>query len=160
MVRSPASRAFQPASGRLLRLIGSGRFHTVEGFGVGVKIALIVVGSVLATLLLVAACGTAVILVSDGGAPTEDAGDDYCSDEKQRELASLQDNEGETINSPRLFRRATARLLRITKDAPRGAWCVENELENYITLWNSQGGQRGWGDAEEQVKRLRARQRR
>ena len=47
-----------------------------------------------------------------------DPGDRYCSAEKEDQLAALETGSGETVNSPRLLRRATRRFIRATRDAP------------------------------------------
>jgi hypothetical protein len=120
-------------------------------------------GIFLGGALLIGAC--AVLLAAEpelegtGGKAT-DAGDDYCTAEKQDELAALELGAGETINSPRLLRRATRRFLRENRDAPTGAWCVDQELEFLIDVWNGYRGDDRFPESAEQVRELREFERR
>ncbi len=113
-------------------------------------------GIFLGGMLLVVACSALLAgspeLEEVGG---ENADDRYCSPEKEDEVAALELSSGDTINSPRLLRRATRRFLRQNSDAPKGAWCVDQELEFLIDVWNGYRGDDRYPDAAEQVRRLR-----
>ena len=134
--------------------------------GTALKIGL---GIFIGGLLLAGACGVLLVAtdLDEGtldGTPdmteTTDAGDRYCSADKEDELAALELGNDKTVNSPRLLRRGTRRLLRENSDAPRGAWCVDQEVEFLIDVWNSTRGEDAYPDAAEQVRRLRKFQRR
>jgi len=121
-------------------------------------------GIFLGGVLLVGAC-TALLaggtdLEETGGEGATDAGDRYCSPEKEDRIAALEIGNGETINDPDRLRRATKRFLREVDDAPDSAWCVDQEIEFLVTVWNGSRGERGWGDAARQVGRLRKFERR
>jgi len=80
---------------------------------------------------------------------------DYCSPAKVDQIAALELSDGDTINDPRRLRRGTDRLLSLSRDAPQDAYCVDQEVQLLVDVWNSSRGEPGWGDAANQVRRLR-----
>jgi hypothetical protein len=121
-------------------------------------------GIFLGGVLLVGACAVLLAggtdLEETGGEEATGAGDHYCSPEKEDEIAALELGSGDTINSPRLLRRATRRFLRENADAPKGAYCVDQELEFLVDVWNSNRGDDRYPEAGDQVKELRKFERR
>lgn len=137
------------------------RTFTLAGVSTAAKVTLgVIAGLIVGGLALVAVIAVIALLLTpqvvvDGAEPTS-AGDRYCSNAKEDEIAALELSSGETINDPELLRRATRRFVRSTDDAPKGAWCVDQETQFLIDIWNSSRGEQGSDDAARQVKRLRA----
>jgi hypothetical protein len=83
------------------------------------------------------------------------SGDAYCTPAKEEAIAALELGAGPTVDSPRRVRRGTERFLAETRDAPRGAWCVDQEVDFLRKVWKAYRGDHRAPYADEYVERLR-----